>query len=124
MKRCVLAFVIAMLPALGLAARAVSHQDPAGLGDLVRGPELSAKKLYDAWQKKDRAAAFADAETTAVAKLFARLPQPMTLTRCQRTDEGFYCIYRDPKTAFEVWIRTTGGASAGYFVNAVFFSTD
>ena len=127
MRRLVLAVVVATLssawliaaaPAAPLAGRAF-RQD-----DFVRDPEVAARKLYDAWQKQDRHVAAAYATDAAVTKLFGLKVQPLPFTHCQRTGVGvFECVYRNAKD-FEVWFRVLGGASAGYNVDSVSFSTD
>jgi len=100
-------------------------QDPVSMTDLVRDPEVAARQLYDAWQAKDRRAARTIASDPAIAKIFAVTPVPMTYHACQRTDVGeFQCVYRNAKDDFEVWFKVTGGASAGYHVDAVSLSTD
>ncbi len=127
MRRLLIAVVVATLSSAWLAASAPAapvatrafRQD-----DFVRDPAVAARKLYDAWQKQDRHAAADYASDAAVARLFGLKVQPLTFTHCQRTGVGvFECVYRNAKD-FEVWFRVTGGASAGYNVDSVSFSTD
>ncbi|MDE3156617.1 MAG: hypothetical protein KGN76_16065 [Acidobacteriota bacterium] len=130
MRRLLLALVVAAVSSAGLiAASPAGPAAPAaarafGQDDFVRDPAVAARKLYDAWQKQDRHAAADYASDAAVAKLFGLKVQPLTFTHCQRTGVGvFECVYRGAKD-FEVWFRVTGGASAGYNVDSVSFSTD
>ncbi|HVC21117.1 MAG TPA: hypothetical protein VNE16_13645 [Vicinamibacterales bacterium] len=130
MRRLLLAVVVATLPSAWLAAS--SSTGPAApvaarafrQDDFVRDPAVAARKLYDAWQKQDRHAAADYATDAAVARIFGLRVQPLAFTHCQRTGVGvFECVYRGAKD-FEVWFRVTGGASAGYNVDSVSFSTD
>ena len=103
----------------------MAAQDAAAAKNLVRDPAIAARKLYDAWQAKNRTTARTIASDAAIAKIFAVTPVPMTYHACQRTDVGeFECVYRNAKDDFEVWFKVTGGASAGYHVDAVSLSTD
>jgi len=100
----------------------------SGLGaqdDFIRDPALAARRLFNAWQAKNPKGAGDFATDEAVKKLFTIQPRPMTFTRCQRTDAGeFQCVYREAKDGFEVWFKVLGGASAGYHVESVSFSTN
>jgi hypothetical protein len=94
-------------------------------GDLIRDPSIAARLLYDAWQAGNRQAAEAVATRDAVTKTFGLTPAPLTFTHCQRTGIGeFECVYRNAKDDLEVWFKVLGGASAGYHVESVSFSTD
>jgi hypothetical protein len=127
MRRLLLFAVVATLSSAGLIASAPARSAPAApfhQDDFVRDPELASRKLYDAWQKQDRRAAAEYATDAARAKIFGLKVQPLTFTHCQRTGMGvFECVYRGAKD-FEVWFRVVGGASAGYDVDSVSFSTD
>jgi hypothetical protein len=106
--------------------RPASHmQGVASLGDLIRDPSIAARRLYDAWQARNRQVAEVVATGDAVTKLFGLTPVPLTFTHCQRTGVGeFECVYRNAKDDLEVWFKVLGGASAGYHVESVSFSTD
>lgn len=130
MRHLLLALVVASVPSAWLAASTpAAVATPAATrafrqDDFLRDPALAARKLYDAWQKQDRHAAAEYATDAAVAKIFGLKVQPLTFTHCQRTGVGeFECVYRNTKD-FEVWFRVLGGASAGYHVESVSFSTD
>jgi hypothetical protein len=106
--------------------RSARHsQVVAAAGDLIRDPSIAARRLYDAWQAKNRQGADVVATGDAVTKLFGLTPVPLMFTHCQRTGVGeFECVYRNPNDDLEVWFKVLGGASAGYHVESVSFSTD
>ena len=118
--------VISCVSLVGLVRpTAINASVLVGQSDLIRDPSVAAQKLYGAWQAKDRRGAADFATNDAVSKLLGMAPQPLTFVRCQRTGVGeFECIYRQAKTAFEAWFKVLGGASAGYHVESVSFSTD
>jgi hypothetical protein len=120
MRAVVLALALSTHSPSGPAAAPLSGQD-----GLIRDPPLAARTVYDAWQATNRQVASAIATEAAVIKLFKMAPERLTFTRCQRTGDGeFECIYRNAKTDFEVWFKVLGGASAGYHVESVSFSTN
>lgn len=110
----------------GTSLRSASHvQAVAAPGDLIRDPSIAARRLYDAWQARNRQVANVVATGDAMTKLFGLTPVPLTFTHCQRTGVGeFECVYRNSKDDLEVWFKVVGGASAGYHVESVSFSTD
>ena len=100
-------------------------QAAVALDNLIRDPSIAARRLYEAWQAKNRPAADLVATRDAVTKTFGLAPVPLTFTHCQRTGVGeFECVYRNAKDDLEVWFKVLGGASAGYHVESVSFSTD
>ncbi len=128
MRHLMIALLLSVLPSAWPAALA-PPASPAAFSSVqdgfIRDPEVAARKMYDAWQAKNQKAAAEIAEAAAVTKLFGLTVQPLTFTHCQRTGDGvFECVYHDAKTNFEVWFRVIGGASAGYHVGSVSFSTD
>jgi hypothetical protein len=114
----------AALHATSLRA-AIHVQAAATQSDLIRDPSMAARRLYDAWQAKNRQAVDVVATRDAVTKLFGLPPVPLTFTHCQRTGVGeFECVYRNANDDLEVWFKVLGGASAGYHVESVSLSTD
>lgn len=125
MRQLLRSVVLSIVLACAGSSLVTAAQNSAAMQALVRDPEVAARKLYDAWQAKNRAAARAIASDAALTKIFAVAAQSMTLHACQRTDVGeFQCVYRNAKDDFEVWFKVIGGASAGYHVEAVSLSTD
>lgn len=124
-------FIASLLlgPAAALHATSVgsaSHvQAAAAPIDLARDPSIAARRLYDAWHARNRPVADVVASGDAVTKLFGLTPVALTFTHCQRTGVGeFECVYRTSQDDLEVWFKVLGGASAGYHVESVSFSTD
>ncbi len=120
----VAAFLFAVLCSAAIVTAAGSS-GVAGQDDFIRDPALAAERLFNAWQARNPKGAGDFATDGAVKKLFSIPPRPMTFTHCQRTDVGeFQCVYRESKADFEVWFKVLGGASAGYHVESVSFSTN
>jgi hypothetical protein len=91
----------------------------------ITSPEVAARRLYDAWKKHDAQGARAFASDEAVAKLFSTKFRPLQAKGCDHVDEGFQCIYHDAaEDLFDVSFNVEGGASAGYNVTSVSFSTE
>jgi hypothetical protein len=91
----------------------------------ITQPGVAASRLYDAWRRKNRIAALKVAERETVDKLFSVRWRVMRSKGCQRRDEGgFQCIYYDAKNDLSLAINVEGGASAGYSVESVSFSTE
>jgi hypothetical protein len=90
----------------------------------ISDPNVAAKRLYNSWRIKNRRAALAVASKDAVEKLFSTRWRPLTAKRCEHTDEGFQCVFHDPKGLFDLSINVDGGASAGYSVTSLSFSSE
>jgi hypothetical protein len=91
----------------------------------ITDPKVAATRLYDAWRRKNRAAALKVAERETVNKLFSVRWRAMRSRGCERREEGgFQCIYYDTKNDFSLSFNVDGGASAGYAVESVSFSTE
>jgi len=90
----------------------------------ITNPRVAAQRLYNAWKKKSRRSALKVAAPAAVSKLFSTKWRPMKFKGCQNTGGAFECIYRDPKLDLDVSMVVEGGASAGYHVESVSFSTE
>ena len=86
--------------------------------------KVAAQRLYQAWRANDRPAALRVASKAAVDKLLSVTWRAMRSKGCQRADEGFQCVYEDPKLDVRVAFTIDGGASAGYGVTAVSFSSE
>jgi hypothetical protein len=124
-------FVACLIFSSGAALHSTSLPSASGTqaavapGDLIRDPSIAARRLYEAWQARNRQAVDVVATPDAVTKTFGLTPVPLTFTHCQRTGIGeFECVYRNAKDDLEVWFKVLGGASAGYHVESVSFSTD
>jgi len=97
-----------------------AHAQPGKITD----PKVAAARLYNAWRGRNRVAALKVAERETVDKLFGVRWRAMRSEGCERRDEGgFRCIYRDAKSDLSLSINVAGGASAGYAVESVSFST-
>jgi hypothetical protein len=119
-RAVVLALVLSTHAPSGPAAAPLLGHD-----GLIRDPSLAARTVYDAWQATNRQGATPSPPRPRVTKLFKMAPERLTFRRCQRTGDGeFECVYRNAKTDFEVWFKVLGGASAGYHVESVSFSTN
>lgn len=122
------ALLIVTLSASGAASGAAKSaaakpatQPPGKISD----PAVAAKRLYAAWQKHDRKAARAVASSAAVSKLFSARFHTLAFQGCERGDEGFQCVYHDAKEGlYDVAFTVEGGASAGYGVTSVSFSSE
>ena len=85
---------------------------------------VAAQRLYQAWRANDRTAALRVAPPEAVDKLLSVKWRAMRSTGCHRRDEGFRCVYQDPKLDLRVAFDIAGGVSAGYGVASVSFSSE
>ena len=85
---------------------------------------VASQRLYAAWRGRDRPAALRVASKEAVDKLWGVRWHPMRSRGCQRIDEGFQCVYQDPKLDLRVAFTVEGGVSAGYGVTTVSFSSE
>lgn len=87
-------------------------------------PNVAAKRLYSAWKTKSRASALRVAEKEAVDKLFSVRWRILKAEPCKHSENGFQCVFHDPKGLFDLSIEVDGGASAGYSVTSVSFSSE
>ena len=90
----------------------------------ITNPSVAAQRLYSAWMKKSKKAALNVASSEAVSKLFSTKWRPMKFKGCQNTGGSFECIYRDAKLDLDLAMVVEGGASAGYHVESVSFSSE
>ena len=90
----------------------------------ITNPRVAAQRLYNAWKMKSRKAGLKVASSEAVSKLFSTKWRPMQFRGCQNTGGSFECIYRDAKLDLDVAMVVEGGASAGYHVESVSFSSE
>ena len=91
----------------------------------ITDPKVAATRLYDAWRRKSRTAALQVADRETVNKLFGVRWRAMQAKGCERRDEGgFQCVYYDAKNDLSLAINVSGGASSGYGVESVSFSTE
>jgi hypothetical protein len=75
--------------------------------------------------EEESPAALKVAGRETVDKLFSVRWRAMRSKGCRRRDEGgFQCIYYDAKNDLSLAINVDGGASAGYGVESVSFSTE
>ena len=86
--------------------------------------KMAAQRLYAAWRTNDRKAALRVATPEAVDKLLSVKWRAMRSKGCQRSDEGFQCVYEDPKLDLRIAFEIAGGVSAGYGVASVNFSSE
>ncbi len=86
--------------------------------------KMAAQRLYAAWRANDRKAALRVATPEAVDKLLSVTWRAMRSKGCQRSDEGFQCVYEDPKLDLRIAFEIAGGVSAGYGVASVNFSSE
>ncbi|MBA3765949.1 MAG: hypothetical protein H0W99_02970 [Acidobacteria bacterium] len=90
----------------------------------ITNPSVAARRLYNAWKKKSRKAGLKVASSAAVSKLFSTRWRPMQFKGCQNTGGSFECVYHDPKIDLDIAMVIEGGASAGYHVESVSFSSE
>jgi hypothetical protein len=90
----------------------------------ITNPSTAAQRLYQAWQKKSRKSARKVASAEAIDKLFSTKWMPMKLKGCKNTDGSFECIYHNSKLDLDIAMIIEGGASAGYHVESVSFSSE
>ena len=119
-----------LVAAAAIPARPLSRHPPrpepaAAQPGKITDPKVAATRLYDAWRRKNRAAALKVAERETVDKLFGVRWRAMRPKGCERRDEGgFQCVYYDSKNDISLAINVAGGASSGYGVESVSFSTE
>lgn len=90
----------------------------------ITNPSVAAQRLYKAWKQKSKKSALKVAAPAAVSKLFGTKWRSMKFKGCQNTGGSFECIYHDPKLDLDISMIVEGGASAGYHVESVSFSTE
>ena len=90
----------------------------------ITDPSVAAQRLYNAWKKRSKKAALKVASPGAVSKLFSVKWRTMKFTGCQNTGGSFECIYHDAKNDLDVAMIIEGGASAGYHVESLSFSSE
>lgn len=90
----------------------------------ITSPSVAAQRLYSAWKKKSKKAALKVASSEAVSKLLSTKWRPMKFKGCQNTGGSFSCVYHDPKLDLDLAMEVEGGASAGYHVESVSFSSE
>lgn len=101
-------------------ARARDH-----LAGRISDPKVAASRLYEAWRAARRPAALRVATPEAVDKLFGVRRRAMKFEGCRNKEEGgFQCVYRDARLDLSVAMEVDGGASAGYSVVSVSFSSE
>ncbi len=112
----------ARAPALN--QRGARHaRDP--LAGRITDPKVAASRLYNAWRAGRRSAALRVATPEAVDKLFGVRRRAMKFVGCRNKDEGgFQCVYRDARLDLSLALEVDGGASAGYSVVSVSFSSE
>jgi lipoprotein-anchoring transpeptidase ErfK/SrfK len=107
------------------AAAAAPATTAAAQPGKITAPGVAASRLYNAWRRKNRLAALSVATDETVNKLFGVRWRPMRSRGCRLRDEGgFQCIYYDAKSGLSLAINVGGGASAGYGVESVSFSSE
>lgn len=122
LRRCALVLALALAAAPFAAA---ASKQPKETYRKITAPELAAKRLYDAWKKHDRKAANGVATRAAVSKLFSANFRPLQFKGCEHVETTFQCIYHDAaEELFDVSFEVDGGASAGYSVTSVSFSSE
>lgn len=91
----------------------------------ISDPQVAASRLYEAWRAGRRPAALRVATPEAVDKLFGVRRRAMRFEGCRNREEGgFQCIYRDARLDLSLAMEVDGGASAGYSVISVSFSSE
>lgn len=114
------------LPTRALGQRRAAHsraRDP--LAGRISDPQVAAARLYEAWQGGRRSAALRVATPEAVEKLFGVRRRAMKFEGCRNKEEGgFQCVYRDARLDLSLAMEVDGGASAGYSVTSVSFSSE
>lgn len=101
----------------------VRARDP--LAGRISDPKVAASRLYNAWRAGSRSAALRVATPEAVDKLFGVRRRAMRFEGCHNKEEGgFQCVYRDARLDLSLAMEVDGGASAGYSVTSVSFSSE
>ena len=90
----------------------------------ITNPSVAAQRLYKAWKQKSKKSALKVAAPAAVSKLFGTKWRLMKFKGCQNNEGSFECIYHDPKLDLDISMIVEGGASAGYHVESISFSTE
>ncbi len=90
----------------------------------ITNPGVAAQRLYNAWKKRSKKAALKVASSAAVSKLFSIKWRPMKFKGCTNTGGSFECIYRDAGLDLDLAMVIEGGASAGYHVESISFSSE
>lgn len=90
----------------------------------ITNPSVAAQRLYNAWKKKSKKAALKVASPAAVSKLLSVKWRPMKFKGCHNTGGSFECIYTDAGLDLDLAMVIEGGASAGYHVESVSFSSE
>jgi|SRR5947209_12234618 len=90
----------------------------------ISDPADAARRLYSAWRQRNRKAALKVAEPKVVNKLFGVRRMAMKFKGCNLQDEIFYCAYHNASLDLDMSIEVIGGASAGYHVRWVTFSSE
>lgn len=116
---------IALVLLMTFSASAATKKSGSVPPGKIVDPQIAAQRLYTAWKKHDRKRAKAVAANDAVSKLFSAKFRDLEFQGCDHGDEGFQCVYHDAKEGlFDVAFTVEGGASAGYGVTAVSFSSE
>jgi hypothetical protein len=116
----VLGVVLIFLTVINLNTRAAATIQKGK----ITNPRVAAQRLYNAWKTKSKKAGLKVATAEAVSKLFSVKWRPMKFKGCQNTGGSFECIYTDAKIDLDVAMIVEGGASAGYHVESVSFSSE
>jgi hypothetical protein len=90
----------------------------------ITNPATAARRLYLAWKSRNRKAALKVASDEAVKKLFGVRWRPMKSKGCENENGSFECIYHDAKLDLDLAMVVEGGASAGYHVESISFSSE
>lgn len=91
---------------------------------IFKTPQASARALYQAWRKGNRAAASHAATSGAVEKLFGVRQRKMVFKGCHKREEGDYeCLYEDTQNDLTLAMLTEK-ARGGYRIKSLSFSTE
>jgi len=90
----------------------------------ISDPAEAARRLYNAWRRKNRRAALNVASPKVVDKLFSVRPMLMKFNACESSNETFSCVYHNANLNLDMSIDVIGGVSAGYHVERVSFSSE
>jgi hypothetical protein len=114
--------LVPVVVVVSLAFAASGFAQPGKITD----PAVAARRLYEAWRARDRRAALKIADKAAVDKLLSVRWRAMRAKGCEHRDggEGFQCVYEDARRDLRLAVIVEGGASAGYGVTAVSFSSE
>ncbi len=110
------------------SVKALTHYSGNASATIQKGkitnPSVAAQRLYNAWKKKSKKAALKVASSAAVSKLFSVKWRLMKFKGCTNTGGSFECIYRNAGLDLDLAMIIEGGASAGYHVESLSFSTE